>query len=49
MSRKVLSRGEIIILAIVGLILLAFAMQKCGIDVAATSEESEIIDKPHTQ
>ncbi len=47
MARKVLSRGEIIIIAIIGIIFLSFAMQKCGVDVMGTSEESEIIQKPH--
>lgn len=47
MARKVLSRVEIVILIIIALVFLSFAMQKCGVDVAATSEESEIIAHPH--
>jgi len=47
MARKVLSKVEIFILVVIAIIFLSFAMQKCGVDVAATSEESEIIDHPH--
>lgn len=47
MARKVLSRVEIFILIVIAIVFLSLAMQKCGVDVTATSEESEIIDKPH--
>ena len=47
MARKILSRGELIIIAIISVILLSFALQKCGVDVMGTSEESEIIQRPH--
>ncbi len=47
MARKVISRGEIIIVAILGFAILTFALQKCGVDVIKTSEESEMIDRPH--
>lgn len=47
MARKVISKGEIIILVILGFAILTFALQKCGVDVIKTSEESEMIDRPH--
>lgn len=47
MAQKVLSKVEIFILIVIAIIFLSFTMQKCGIDVAATSDESEIIDRPH--
>lgn len=47
MAEKVISRGEMVILAIVILAILSFALQKCGINVVNTTEESEIIHKPH--
>lgn len=47
MARKVLSRGEIIIMVVIAIILLSFAMQKCGVDVMDTTEESEMIERPH--
>lgn len=47
MAEKVISRFEMVILAIVVLAILSFALQKCGVDVVSTSEESEIIQKPH--
>lgn len=47
MARKVISKGEIIILVILGFAILTFALQKCGVDVMKTSEDSEIIQRPH--
>lgn len=47
MARKVISKGEIIIVAILGFAILTFALQKCGVNVIKTSEESEMIDRPH--
>lgn len=47
MARKVISKGEIIIIAILGFAILTFALQKCGVDVMKTSEDSEIIQRPH--
>jgi hypothetical protein len=47
MARKVISKGEIIILIILGFAILTFALQKCGAKVINTSEDSEIIQRPH--
>jgi hypothetical protein len=47
MPRKVITRGEIIILVILGFALLTFGLQKCGVKVVNTSEDSELLDRPH--
>lgn len=47
MAQKVISKGEIIILVILGFAILTFALQKCGVNVMKTSEDSEIIQRPH--
>lgn len=47
MARKVISRGEIIIIAILTFAILTFALQKCGVNVIKTTEESEMIERPH--
>lgn len=47
MAQKVISKGEIIILVILGLAILTFTLQKCGVDVIKTSEDAEMIDRPH--
>lgn len=47
MAQKVISKGEIIILLILGFAILTFALQKCGVNVMKTKENSEIIDRPH--
>jgi hypothetical protein len=47
MARKVISRSEIIIMVIIGLVLLTLGLDKCGVDVIKKSEDSEIIERPH--
>lgn len=49
MARKVISRGEWIILIIIAIVLLTFGLNKCGVGVIKTTEDSEMIDRPHYQ
>lgn len=46
-KRRVLKRGEWILLLIALFILLTFALQKMGVPIVSTSEDSELIQKPH--
>jgi hypothetical protein len=39
--------GPLILLAIIAFAVLTFVLGKCGIGVIKTTEDSEIIDKPH--
>lgn len=45
--KKVVSRAEIIILAVIGFVLLSFGLQKCGLNVVKTTDDTELIHKPH--
>jgi hypothetical protein len=47
MPRKVISRFEWFVLIVISLLLLSFALQKCGVNVLNVKEDSEIIDRPH--
>lgn len=47
MAQKVVTKGEIFILVIIAIIIISFTLQKCGVDVMSTSEESEMIERPH--
>jgi hypothetical protein len=47
MAQKVVTKGEIFILVIIAIIILSFTLQKCGVNVMSTSEDAEMIDKPH--
>jgi len=47
MPRKVISRFEWFVLIVIGVILLSIALQKCGVKVVNTKEDSQIIDRPH--
>lgn len=47
MARKVVKKGELFILIVIGLLLLTLFLKKSGVNVAGTSVDTEIIDRPH--
>lgn len=46
-KRRVLKRGELILLLVALFILLTFVLQKMGVPIMSTTEDSELIQKPH--
>lgn len=46
-DKKVITRGEIFILALIVFALLTFGLQKCGVGVVKTTDDTELIQKPH--
>ena len=46
-NKKLLSRWDVIWLLVTFFIILAVMLPKCGINMVQTTEESEIIHKPH--
>ena len=47
MAKKVINRTEIILLLLVGFVLLSFGLQKCGLPIMNTTDDTELIQKPH--
>ena len=46
-GKKLLSRWDWLWLVVVFIILLGITLPKCGIHMIKTTEDSEVIDRPH--